>query len=119
MFMIKKYLIRILVSSIMTILFTTLLTALYYYDFISHTLFTFFLLFGFLFILFLNSYLLGRVSSKKGYLEGIKYGIVIICSFFTVTLICSKFQWKLLFYYAIILLTTVSGSIFGINKKKV
>lgn len=116
--MMKNYLIRIFMSLVMIILFTTLLTALYYYDFISHTLFTFFQLFGFLFILFLNSYLLGRGSSKKGYLVGIKYGMIIISSFFIVTLIYSKFQWKLLFYYAIILLTTVSGSIFGINKKK-
>ena len=63
---------------------------------------------------------LGLKSSKKGYLEGLKLGGIIIVILTILTLILkpitfNKFTWL---YYLIILGLEVLGSTIGINKKK-
>ncbi len=114
----KNLMIRYLWTILETIILSFLLTALYYFDFISTPFFSLFLLFSLLIPVFVNSFLLGKVSSKKGYLEGIKFSFLIILFFMIITCLYSKFQWKNLLYYAIILFTSIMGSIMGINQKK-
>ena len=63
---------------------------------------------------------LGLKSNKKGYLEGLKLGGIIIVILTLLTLILksiafNKFTW---IYYLIILGLVVLGSTIGINKKK-
>ncbi|MBR2997854.1 MAG: TIGR04086 family membrane protein [Bacilli bacterium] len=63
---------------------------------------------------------LGSNSNKKGYLEGLKLGGIIIAIFTLLTLILkpitfNKFTWL---YYLIILGLEVGSSMIGINKKK-
>lgn len=118
MFTIKRYFKSIIRTLFMIVFFSFFLTFLYYSDWISQNTFSFLQFFGFLFILFWNSYCLGKKSSKKGYMEGIKYGMIIIISFLIPTILYSKYQWKIIFYYSLILFTTIIGSVFGINKKK-
>ena len=71
-----------------------------------------------LFGLFLISYRLGRCSFKKGYIEGLKMGGMIIFIFTIFTLLFSKYQIKILLYDMILLLTSTLGSMIGINRKK-
>ncbi len=68
--------------------------------------------------LFLTSYRLGLNSSKKGYIEGLKMGGIIIFIFTIFILLLSKYQIKTLLYDIIILLTSTLGSMVGINRKK-
>lgn len=68
----------------------------------------------------ISSIYLGLKSSKKGYLEGLKLGGIIIVILTLLTLILkpitfNKFTWL---YYLIILGLEVLGSTIGINKKK-
>lgn len=68
--------------------------------------------------LFMISYRLGLGSSKKGYIEGLKMGGMIIGIFTLFILLFSKYQIKTLLYDVILLLTSTLGSMIGINRKK-
>ena len=65
------------------------------------------------------SYYLGKKSVKKGYLEGLKLGSIIILVFLIISLILKSFGLKNLVYYLILLLISTLGSMIGINRKKV
>ena len=63
---------------------------------------------------------LGINSNKKGYLEGLKLGGIIITIFLVITLILKPIEFTTftIFYYLIILGLSVLSSMIGINKKK-
>ena len=63
---------------------------------------------------------LGLKSNKKGYLEGLKLGGIIIALFLIITLILKpiEFTTYTIFYYMIIVGLAVLSSMCGINKKK-
>ena len=64
------------------------------------------------------SYKLGTISEKKGYLEGLKLGLIIISILILLVLTLDSFSLKSILYYLILLLTSIIGSTIGINKKK-
>lgn len=66
----------------------------------------------------INSYYLGKNSKSKGYIEGLKFGILftIFISLFNLILI-NKFNLKIIIYYILIIITSMVGSTIGINKK--
>lgn len=69
--------------------------------------------------LFIGGVFLGRNSSSKGYLEGIKIGVVALGVLLLLNLVVfnnSFFPVSILFYL-LILISPVAGSILGINKK--
>ena len=66
----------------------------------------------------ISGYRLGKSSDKKGYLEGIKLGSIIILIFMFLVIILDKFEVKSVFYYLILLLTSIVSSMVGINMKK-
>lgn len=61
----------------------------------------------------------GRNAQKKGYLEGLKLGGIIILILFLLNIILfRKFSLNTLIYYAIILVSSTISSMIGINLKK-
>ncbi len=70
--------------------------------------------------IFIGSFSLGRKSNKKGWLEGIKLGAILIFIIFLIdALIFKSFILKKIIYYSILLITSILGSMIGIvNKKK-
>lgn len=66
----------------------------------------------------LVSYNLGKSAQKKGYIEGIKIGTMIIIIFTILILLLDKYQLKTLLFNVILLLTSMLSSMIGINKKK-
>ena len=72
----------------------------------------------FLIIPIIGSYRLGKLSNEKGYIEGIKYGLIWVILFAVICLICKVFDWTSIIYYFILLFISILGSILGINKKK-
>ena len=96
----------------------TIYSDLYYFNVISPTAYNIIKIIVLLITLFINGFLLGKNSQKKGYLEGIKLSIPLVLLFFIITLINKSFTLKILLYYIIIILTTSFGSMIGINKKK-
>lgn len=68
---------------------------------------------------FTGGFKLGNKSLKKGYLEGIKLGIIYTIIIFILSIFFSlKITLYNLLLYSIIILSSMLGSIFGINKIK-
>ena len=67
---------------------------------------------------FISSCLLGKKSKNKGYLEGLKLGGLFIIILFIINIIIGKFRLPILIYYSIIMITSILGSMIGINLKK-
>ena len=104
---------------ILSILLSLLLiTTLYYFNAISPVTYNILKIVFLLASLFINSFILGRKSEKKGFIEGIKLSIPLITIFLITTVINNSFSLKILLYYLIIILTASFGSIVGINTKK-
>ncbi len=94
------------------------ITGLYYFDLINDGVFTFLKLITIISSIFINSFLLGRKTDKKGYLEGCKFGGIIIFLLLIPTIISGNFKIRVLIYYVIIIITAVLGSMIGISRKK-
>lgn len=68
--------------------------------------------------IFIGSYLIGKTSNKKGYIEGIKYGLICDAIFLIINLLTRNVHLSTILYLVILLLVSIVGSILGINKKK-
>jgi putative membrane protein (TIGR04086 family) len=70
--------------------------------------------------IFIGGFILGKNSLKKGWLEGLKFGSLIIFIFllFNLLIIKSPFKITLLLYYLGILCTASFGSMIGIFRKR-
>lgn len=71
--------------------------------------------------LFVGGFLTGRVANKKGYLEGIKFGGIMIVIILLLNLLVFKNKFNLLniLYYLLLLVTSSFGGIVGISKRKI
>lgn len=64
------------------------------------------------------TFLLGRKSLRKGYLEGLKYGIILVFISIIVSIISkNKIDINIIIYYIIIISSSMLGSMIGINFK--
>lgn len=70
--------------------------------------------------LFVGGFLIGKKSLKKGWLEGIKLGLIfiVILFLFYILGLQSKFELRNLIYYLILIGSSVVGSMLGISKNK-
>lgn len=68
--------------------------------------------------IFIESYLIGKTSNKKGYIEGIKYGLICDIIFIIINLLTKSINLSTIFYLVILLLVSALGGVLGINKKK-
>lgn len=115
----KKYGLRFIYTLGEILIAMLFITLFYYYNLIPDYVFKFLKLFVVLITIFINSFILGKSSEKKGYLEGLKFGLIIITFILIPTIVMLKFQIKLLIFYLIILSTTTLGGTVGINKKRI
>lgn len=67
-----------------------------------------------------SSFHIGKQSTKKGYIEGLKLGLIIVGISILLILILPSIEFNIstLLYYLIIVLLSIIGSTFGINLKK-
>lgn len=114
----KKYSIQFSITIISIIISLLILTILYNYNIINAAIFNILKLIFLLLSLFINSYILGKKAKNKGYLEGIKLSTFIILLFTIISLFTKNLKFKSVIYYTIIFITSLFGSMFGINKKK-
>lgn len=94
-----------------------LITILYYFNIINEKTFEVLKLIILLFSIFINSFILGKNTKKKSFIEGIIYGSILITILLIITIILSKIQIKLLIFYPLILITSILGSMMGSIKK--
>lgn len=67
---------------------------------------------------FIGSFKIGKTSNKKGFIEGLKYGIIWILLLLIINLIIKNFTLISIIYYIVILLISTFAGVLGINKKK-
>ena len=116
---IKKYGNRLLFTTISILLSLLAITLLYYFNIIGQNTNKVLKIIAILINIFISSFILGKNTIKKGYLEGIKLALIIIPIFIIISLLTSsKIEIKAILYYMIILITSILGSMIGINKRK-
>lgn len=98
---------------------TMLITILNYFNIITGTTLTISKILVCVISLFTGGVVIGRRSSKKGWLEGLKLSLIfiILLILFNYLGLGSPIKLKNLLYYLIIIVSCVFGSIIGINKK--
>ena len=69
-------------------------------------------------LIIINSYLLGKKTTKKGFLEGLKYSSFIVTIFLIITILTNNYNPKIFIYYMIIIICLIMSSTFGINIKE-
>ena len=98
---------------------TMLVTVFNYFNIIKGTALTISKILICVISLFVGGFVIGRRSSIKGWLEGLKLSLIflVIISLFNYLGLGNAPQLKNLIYYSIIIISCIFGSIIGINKK--
>ena len=70
--------------------------------------------------LLIGGFYMGKRSIKKGFLEGIKLGVIfsLILIIFNFLAFGNSFKFKYLLFYLILIISSVLGSMIGINRKR-
>lgn len=99
--------------------FTFTITLFHYFNIIGKTTVTILEITGPIIALFIGGFLIGKESKQKGWLEGLKLAVIFIIFIilFNYLGLKNNLEWKNLFYYFILTITCVFGSMIGINKK--
>lgn len=68
----------------------------------------------------IGGFYIGKKSLKKGFLEGLKLGSIfsIILIIFNYLALDNSFKFKYLLFYIILIISSILGSMIGINRKK-
>lgn len=117
-----NYLKKVFKPIVFTILFILIslliITLLNYFNILGYKL-TIYLKFILGIIAFiLGGFQIGIRSSKKGWLEGLRYSLIIIIPIIIISIIIRSFEYKCLIFYSILIISSVIGSMFGITKNK-
>jgi len=95
-----------------------LLTILSYFDIIGAGTLSILEIILTLSVMIIGGFLTGKKSKSKGWLEGIKMGLIYIFIIFILGFILTKgFSFKSLFYYLILIISSMLGGMIGILKK--
>lgn len=117
--MIKKYLKSYIYTFSIMLSGLIIITLLNYFSILNSSISDIFKLIIIVSSIFMGSFMVGKCSIKKGYLEGLKYGFIILLFIFLLNLILIRdFSYSLVIYYVIIVVVSILGSMFGINLKK-
>lgn len=116
----KNILFSFLYSFGFLIISVLILTFFNYFDIVDGGFFTFLLIFISCFSVFLGSFMLGKKGNNKGWLEGIKFGIIYIFFIFLLNIFVFnfKFSFKYIVFLLILLVSSIFGGMVGINLKK-
>ena len=116
----KNSLISLLYIFSIIIVSTFLVTTLNYFNIIGPKLLTIFKILIILSSMFTGGIIIGKNSKQKGWLEGIKLGLIVtvILILFKYLGLNQKFLITNIIYYIILIISCTLGSMIGINKKK-
>lgn len=100
-------------------LFSILIATLNYFNILGSKSIEIFKIISIIISMLIGSIYLGKNSNQKGFLEGIKMGIIMIIFLFIFNFLAfdQSFDISNIFFYIIILMSSILGSILGINKK--
>lgn len=114
----KDYLKAILYILGFLIVLNIITTILNYFDILNYSTIKWLKAFTMIVSMLAGGFIIGKNSSNKGYMQGLKLGIifVIILFIFSFLGLDKSFGVKRLIYYLIITLSSMLGSMFGITK---
>ncbi len=100
-----------------TIVLTFIMTLLNYFNIITGSVLTITKIIITFIAIFIGGFIIGKKSKTKGWLEGIKLGIIIIIilSIINFLILRVNFEFRIILYDIIILFSCTFGSIIGIN----
>lgn len=115
-----KYLKALLYIFIPILFFNLILSLLYYFNILSDKSFNILKIITTLISFIIGGIYIGKKSNRKGYLEGLKIGLIAIIIFFIISYLAFDhgITIKSSIYYLVMLATSTIGSMIGINKKK-
>ena len=116
--MLKKIINKLLYFIGITCIATFIITILNYFNILNDNTINILKILIPIIIISISSFQLGKTATKKGYIEGIKFGLIIISIFIIITIILKEISIKSIIYYLILLLTSTLSSMLGINQKK-
>lgn len=96
---------------------TIIITIFNYFNILTGTLLKVISLFIPIIGIFIGSYKIGKVSSKKGYIEGLKYGLIWVILILIINLILKTFTVSSIIYLAVLILISMVAGVLGINRK--
>ena len=100
--------------------FAFIITILSYFNILSDTITSIFKMLIPIISVLISGIFMGINSTKKGWLEGLKLGILICILLFLFNLLgLNKFKINQLLFYGILIFTSIVGSIIGISKKNI
>lgn len=107
-----------IISTILIITFA--ITVLNYFNIIADNMISIFKILVPIISLFIGGFYIGKKSNKNGYFEGIKLGVFfsLFLIIFNFLAIDNSFKLKYLLFYLIIIISSMLGSMVGINKRK-
>lgn len=99
---------------------TFIVTLLSYFNIINDKIISIFKILIPIISLFIGGFYIGKKSISKGYLEGLKFGFIfsIFILIFNFLALSNSFKIKYLLFYLIIIISSILGSMIGINKNK-
>lgn len=118
--MILNYLKSLLAILIPFFVLLLTITILSYFDIMSTTISNYFKIIIPVISMMIGGFYLGKRSKEKGWLEGIKIGLIflILLFIFSYLAFSKGMNLRTLIYYFILLISSMLGSMIGINKKK-
>lgn len=116
---IKKYLSSLGITLGLILTFSFFLNIFSYFDLLNSNIYKIILILTSAISILVGSFILGKKSDNKGYLEGIKFGLITIILFFIISFLAfsQKLTISSFIYYLILVITSSIGSMFGINKR--
>lgn len=114
----KNFYINIFYSIVEILLVFFIISVFYYFSLFQGETYSFFLFLSLFIIFLINSFQVGRKGKKKGYLIGIRFGLLFDTLFLILTISLKRFEISCLFYYFLVLCTTTLGAAFGALSKK-
>ena len=114
-----KYLKGLLYIFIPILIFTLILSIFYYSNIINDKTLNILKLITTSLSMLIGGIYIGRKTEKKGYIEGIKEGLIVVILFFIISFLAFNKGIGLnnFIYYIILLSSSTLGSMIGINKK--
>ena len=117
---IKNLGISIIKTIISIISFTFFITLLSYFNIINDKICSIFKILIPVISLFIGGFYMGKKSRNKGYLEGLKFGLIfcLLLIIFNLIVFGFTFEIKYILFYIIIIISSTFGRMIGINKAK-
>ncbi len=112
----KKLSLNLLYTVIFFILLSLILTTFHYFNIINYQTIAIFKIIIPILTLFFGGLLMGKKATKNGWLEGLKISLIIISILTIITILINEFTPKILTFFLILILSSIFGSIIGINK---